>query len=1433
MTPLAVLLSLGPGHLRTPDLLVICVYLLGITLFGLSFRKEGEGPGADRSLKGYFLAGNTIPWWAIALSVVSAETSTLTVISIPGVAFAGNFGFLQVVFGYLAGRVVVALLFLPRYFAGEMLTAYQLIDRRFGPLLHKVTAGLFLLTRAAAEGIRVFAVSIVVGIAVGTGDIASIALISALTLLYTFEGGMTAVIWTDVAQMAIYVGGTLVALLTLGHHVPGGWAAIAHTAAAAGKFSIFDFALNLTRSYTFWAGLLGGTFLTMASHGTDQLMVQRLLAARNLRESQWALLSSGVVVFAQFAFFLLIGAGLWVFYGQRLGPHAAAAFRSTDYIFPTFIVREMPVGVAGLLIAAILAAAMSNLSAALNALSSTTVVDFYMGARPDATGRQRMLLSKASTGFWAVVLFAVAVYSVRVGGKGHVVEIGLSIAAVAYGCLLGVFLLGTLTRFATEAGAATGMLCGFALNLWLWQGSFPAHLGPVTIPHIAFTWFVLIGAAATFAVGSLASLLLRRSTQKRPMAVTAALLLLLLSFPKGICVPSAEAQTPDPTRPDFALVSTLINDAIAQHKLPGAVVQIGHNGQIAFEQAYGNRKLAGEPGQDGQPSPAEPMTEDTVFDMASLTKCIVTATAIGQLYEAGKLDFDAPVERYLPAFNPSHDPQRSLVTLRLLLTHFSGEAPDVDLKDPWGLAAPDRAEGIRRALTTPLASTPGTKFVYSDINFILLGTIVETLSGERLDDYAREHIFVPLGMVQTGYHAFDRSCGPVRHLGANVVSTYNPHMGRLLVKCPANSWSPANPDIAPTAHDDEGTPATNPDFGQLLRGTVHDPTTRRLGGVAGHAGVFSTAHDMGLFAQALLDRLAGRPSSFPLKSSTLLLLSTPEQPGHNPGQIAAANAAEGAAVAAGEKPATGDPTLIAPNYPAVKGQPLRGFGWDIDSGYSKPRGRVFPIGSFGHTGFTGTSLWLDPGSDTYVLLLANAIHPHPGPAISNLRGEVASAAAQALTLYSSSAETQQNQIKLGAPSPAQPTASSTLTGLEVLQATRFAALQNAAPPQAALSLGLLTNQTGRDTTGRRTVDILAIDLPKTIPNARLATLFSPEHGIFGQQDTEHLNAETDPATGLHVTSLYGPHDSDRRPMHAQLKDLDAVVIDLQNAGVRFYTYDAVVGYFLEAAAAEKKTYNHALRIVILDRPDLIGGTAVEGPVSDPGLESYTNYMPLPIRYSMTIGELARYINGVKQLGAELTVVPMQGWQRADFYDATGLPWINPSPNLRSLAAAVLYPGVALLEMTNVSVGRGTATPFELFGAGQNASAPAWFHADEVAAALNARDIPGVHFEPTTATIADDPNHYPFHGQTIPAVHLVTTDRTLLNSPELGVELLYTLHRLYPAEFQLAKAMRLVASQTTMDRLARGDDPRTISAGWQAALETFQAKRQPFLLYPAR
>ena len=372
--------------------------------------------------------------------------------------------------------------------------------------------------------------------------------------------------------------------------------------------------------------------------------------------------------------------------------------------------------------------------------------------------------------------------------------------------------------------------------------------------------------------------------------------------------------------PDFNAVDTLINNAIGQHKLPGAVLVIGHKGEVVYQHAYGNRKLAGEPGLDGQPSAAEPMTEDTLFDMASLTKDLATATAVMQLYEAGKLAFDAPVEQYLPEFNVSHDPERSKVTLRLLLTHTSGAAPDVDLRDPWGLAAPDKPEGLRRALTTPLKATPGSVFTYSDINFILLGAIVEKLSGQREDDYVREHVFLPLAMAETSYHSFDRTCGPVDRLGADTVPRKS--VGRILVKCPANTWNPGNERTAPTAHDDESkvNPSANPDFDHLLRGTVHDPTTRRMGGVAGHAGVFSTAHDVSLYASALLEKLLHSTGPFPLKQSTLQLMTTPQQPGHAPGQVAAASGAEQAAISSGALGANGadgkpDP-LVAPAYPA-------------------------------------------------------------------------------------------------------------------------------------------------------------------------------------------------------------------------------------------------------------------------------------------------------------------------------------------------------------------------------------------------------------------------------------------------------------------------------------------------------------------------------------
>jgi SSS family transporter len=470
------------------DLLIIAAYLAGITLFGLRFRKR------QRTMRDYFLADRNIPWWAISLSIVAAETSTLTIISIPGLAYDSNLTYLQWVMGYVIGRVIISFVLLPQYFRGELYTAYQLIERRFGPELRTVTAGLFLLTRAAAEGVRVYAVSIVVAIALGTGEITSIAIITLLTLIYTFEGGLAAVIWTDVVQTFIYVGGTLVGLVTILHLVPGGWTSVEAVASGLHKFQVIDFSLfnsaisshwphlNFAKPYTLWAGIIGGAFFTTASHGTDQLIVQRLLA-----------------VFFQFALFLLVGVMLFAYYRVP-----SAAFGRADRIYPTFIVSRMPHGIAGLLIAAILAAAMSNLSAALNSLASSSIMDFYLrfrtgsrsGSDPAVSEAARLRLARLATVAWALVLFALAVLALH--RVGRVVEVGLQIASVAYGALLGVFLLGVLTRRANQRGAIVGMICGLAMELYLWGWS-----------RVAFTWWVAIGTCVTFAVGYAASGLLR------------------------------------------------------------------------------------------------------------------------------------------------------------------------------------------------------------------------------------------------------------------------------------------------------------------------------------------------------------------------------------------------------------------------------------------------------------------------------------------------------------------------------------------------------------------------------------------------------------------------------------------------------------------------------------------------------------------------------------------------------------------------------------------------------------------------------------------------------------------------------------------------------------------------------------------------------------
>lgn len=772
----------------------------------------------------------------------------------------------------------------------------------------------------------------------------------------------------------------------------------------------------------------------------------------------------------------------------------------------------------------------------------------------------------------------------------------------------------------------------------------------------------------------------------------------------------------------FAPIDRIVNAAIDAHQIPGAVVYVGHNGRLVFHRAYGERSL--EPAR-------EPMTEDTIFDMASLTKPLATATSLMILYQQGRFRLNDPVSKYLPEF-AVHDKQD--ITIRQLLTHYSGLPPDVDLKAPWR----GKEAGLNLAFNSGLDMPPGVHFRYSDINFITLGALVEKLSGMSLADFARQNIYVPLGMTHSRF-------------------------------LPPDSWLPR---IAPTQYDDDG---------RMLRGEVHDPTSRRMGGVTGHAGLFSCAADVAIYAQSMINRLNGGSSKFPLTRITAQKMTTPGQPA----------------------------TATA----------LRGLGWDISSPFSGNRGELLPVGSFGHTGFTGTSLWIDPHSNTYVIILTNRVHPRGGPNIVAVEGAIANAVAEAVGVHADGGAElaritgYEESITGLRRLPARNGA--VLTGVDVLEAKNFEPLRPLLAEHGGhLRIGLLTNPSGVDGEGRRTIDVLFRDAPAKLAGLELTTLFSPEHGIAGRADTTDIRNSRDDSTGLPVVSLYGATDAERRPPPEALRQLDAVVIDLQDAGVRFYTYETVVGYFLEAAAKAGVT------VVVLDRPNPVGGVMVQGPISDAGQESYTDYMPLPSRHGMTMGELARYFNGERHLDAKLLVVPMEGWRRGDWFDSTGLLWIDPSPNLRNLMEEEIYPGLGLIETSNVSVGRGTDTPFELLGA-------PWIDARALAKYMNGRYLPGIRFVPTQFTPAAP---YPYAGQLCKGLQLTVTDRDALEAPEMGIEVAAALHKLYPEQFHMDAIHRLVVNRQTMDDLKAAKNPQVISSDWDKAIQAFMERRKPYLLY---
>ena len=769
------------------------------------------------------------------------------------------------------------------------------------------------------------------------------------------------------------------------------------------------------------------------------------------------------------------------------------------------------------------------------------------------------------------------------------------------------------------------------------------------------------------------------------------------------------------TDASLSSVDAIMSAAVARGTIPGGVVLVGHDGEVVYRRAFGRRSL--EPTR-------EAMTADTIFDIASLTKCLVTATAVMQLVEQGKLRLNDPVAAYLPEFARNG---KENITLRMLLTHFSGLPEDLDLKTRWR----GREAAYRMAMEARPVSPPGTRFLYSDVNFIVLGFVVEKVSGLTLDEYASRNIFQPLGMRDTRY-------------------------------LPPTQWRLR---IAPTEYDGEH---------HIMRGTVHDPTADRMGGVAGHAGVFSTADDLAKFAQEMLG------GSRVLSEESVKKMTTPQQP-------------PGATV-------------------------LRGLGWDIDSPFSSARGEFFPVGSFGHTGFTGTSMWIDPVTNSYVIILTNAVHPKGAriPEVVSLRSRIASAVAQGLKLSASEEQmlrlariTGYNEA-LGAARLVNSRNGLVRSGIDVLESNDFAELR--ANGQRAMRIALVTNQTGVDSEGRRTIDVLA-GLPAKQRGVELAAIFSPEHGVTGSLDTTAIADSRDAATGVPVYSVYGETDAKRRPSLQVLQSVDAVVFDIQDIGTRFYTYETTLGYFLEAAAKAGK------RIIVLDRPNPINGASVQGPLSDTGRESFTNYGAIPIRHGMTIGELARYYNGERGIRAQLTVVAMQGWQRGDWLDSTGVLWVNPSPNMRSLTAATLYPGVGLVEGTNISVGRGTNTPFELIGA-------PWIAARELAQYLNARVIAGVRFVPVEFTPASDV----YAQKKCGGVNIVVTDRNALDAPELGVEIASALRALYPAQFDMRKLDWLLVNAVSAKQIAEGVDPRRIAMEWDDAIARFRAVRAKYLLY---
>jgi uncharacterized protein YbbC (DUF1343 family)/CubicO group peptidase (beta-lactamase class C family) len=762
--------------------------------------------------------------------------------------------------------------------------------------------------------------------------------------------------------------------------------------------------------------------------------------------------------------------------------------------------------------------------------------------------------------------------------------------------------------------------------------------------------------------------------------------------------PKREAPEIDSRR--FAKIDQAARQEVAAGHVPGAVILVGHRGKTVYRKAFGLRALTPRP---------QPMKVDTIFDLASLTKVVATTTAVMELVDRGRIKLDKPAATYWPAFAANG---KGAITIRQLLTHTSGLRPGMPSRPHW--SDYDSAM-VAIAMDHPVY-TPGTQFRYSDVNFITLGEIVRRVSHMPLNVFCKREVFRPLGMKDTSFLP-----------------------------------SPAlKSRIAPTDYQGHG----------LRWGQVSDPTAYRMGGVAGHAGVFSTANDLARLAQMLIDCGESQDKRI-LSPATVAAMTKPERLGG--------------------------------------GSTQRGLGWDMRSPYSRVFNAAFPKGSFGHTGYTGTAMWIDPASKTFMIILTSRLHPNGHGNVKPLRAKAAAAVAAAVPMgppalaIRSDAGLDLESAGYGAadgPGRVRP-------GIEVLAASGFA-------PLVGKRIGVITNHTGIDASGRSTLKLLL-----RAPGVKVRAIFSPEHGLSGVLD-EKVASGKDPATGLPVYSLYGKV---MRPTPKMLQGLDALVYDIQDVGARFYTYITTMAYAMEAAACA------GLDFYVLDRPDPITASLVQGPVLDPGLKSFIGYFPLPVRYGMTAGELAQLFNRERAIGAKLHVVPMEGYRRGVWMDQTGLRWVNPSPNLRSLTQAILYPGVGMIESANVSVGRGTATPFEIVGA-------PWVSGDRLARYLSRRCLPGVVFEAVTFT----PAAGPYAHKCCEGVRLKVVDRAAFNAPGLGVELAAALYRLFPGKFHLDRTTSMIGSRQVVQAIKNGDDPKAIQRRWQPGLEAFGRLRARYLLY---